>query len=238
MKISIIHSKTASAQKQMETDEKIFKELDPSGLPVLRHYDWERDSITYGVFAKPNELFNYKGIEKYNIDLARRITGGGATLHFLDLAFSFFLPKKHPNFSENTLENYAWVNSLVAKALSKWLPEEDLLYAQKEDTSKPADPLFFCMAKLTQYDVLYKGKKIAGAAQRRKANGLLHHGSIAIAQPNPDVLADILKNRKVINNILTFHHGFIDNHTNQSELGRWRAQIREQLNRVFENEFN
>lgn len=233
MKILILDPKLGSAKEQMDIDEHILSTLDPNGQPILRHYDWKQDSITYGVFAKPEKLFHFKALKKYHIDIAKRVTGGGATLHFSDLAFSFFLPKNHPKFSENVLENYAWVNSLVAKALSKWLEEKELIYATDVGSKKSSDPLFFCMAKLTQYDVIYHNKKIAGAAQRKKNQGLLHHGSIAIAAPDPKILSEILVDPKACEDILNLHHYFVDSHLKREAVQKWRTNLRHELNQVF-----
>ena len=46
------------------------------------------------------------------------------------------------------------------------------------------------MAKPTQYDIVYKGKKIAGAAQRKKTQGYLHQGTISLAAPQIDLLQE------------------------------------------------
>ncbi len=50
----------------------------------------------------------------------------------------------------------------------------------------------FCMAKPTKYDVMWEGRKVAGAAQRKTKKGFLHQGSIALVMPPPEYLEHIL----------------------------------------------
>ena len=54
------------------------------------------------------------------------------------------------------------------------------------------DADYFCMAKPTIYDVVYQGRKIAGAAQRRRKNGYLHQGTISLAFPQMGLLNEVL----------------------------------------------
>ena len=72
-------------------------------------------------------------------------------------------------------------------------------FLDKVPSLLPKDPLpldessrHFCMAKPTIYDVMIGGRKIAGAAQRKRKQGYLHQGSIAIALPKEIFLQDIL----------------------------------------------
>ena len=52
------------------------------------------------------------------------------------------------------------------------------------------------MASPTQYDVVYNGTKIAGAAQRKRKQGYLHQGTISLAYPQIDLLEDVLLSKK------------------------------------------
>ena len=50
----------------------------------------------------------------------------------------------------------------------------------------------FCMAKPTKYDLIWQGRKIAGAAQRKTRSGFLHQGTISLLMPPEDYLQRIL----------------------------------------------
>ena len=56
----------------------------------------------------------------------------------------------------------------------------------------------FCMAKPTRYDVVYKGRKIAGAAQRRQKQGYLHQGTISLAAPHFELMRSLLHSHEVV----------------------------------------
>ncbi len=230
MKISIVETGVHNAKENMAMDEMMLNDLDPKGCPTLHLYEWKRDSLTYGHFAKPEKLLDFSGIEKHKIDCARRITGGGVTLHFIDLAFSFFMPKEHSHFSENTMENYAFVNRIVSKALGKFLKGKTLDAYEGDGPSKRDDSFFFCMAKPTRYDVMVQGKKVGGAAQRRTKKGYLHHGTLALARPDPQILKDILKDKEKVYHAMTENSFYlIDNHQQREKLNQLRERVRSEL---------
>lgn len=230
LEVNIIDTGVRSAQENMAIDKLLLDELNPKQLPILHLYQWEKDSITYGYFAQPEQLLDIKGIQKRKIDLAKRITGGGATMHFCDYAFSFLMPAAHCDYSENTLDNYQFVNSFVMKAAAGLVEQkEELVYLQEESKGPIVRHLNYCMAKPTKYDVIYKGKKIGGAAQRKTSKGYLHHGTISIALPDPQFLRSILQSEEACQAILKNSFGFIENHLDQKKLNKYRAIIQEKL---------
>lgn len=191
MPLQIIRSHDC-ADKIMEKDTILLETLNPAQEPILHFYEWKSPSITYGHFIKVDQILNLQALEELKIEVAKRPTGGGVIIHLFDLAFSFLLPSGHPSFSLNTLENYRVVNNLVQKAILPFIHEKspELLKVDPVDDSVGKH---FCMAKPTIYDVIVGDKKVAGAAQRRKSQGFLHQGSIAISPPDLSILRCILK---------------------------------------------
>lgn len=172
-----IDSGIRPAQHIMDTDALLLNTLGEE--PILHFYAMEGKAATYGIFTKPEELLHLEACRQHQITLAKRPTGGGIIFHFLDLAFSYLIPKSHPRFSENTLQNYHTVNQLVVQGLKELFPHNDFSFLPKEQKCLST----FCMAHPTPYDVLCKGKKLAGASQRKTRAGLLHQGSISILAP-------------------------------------------------------
>lgn len=190
-------TKAAEAQENMSFDEKLLKGLKSDDLPILHFYDWAKPSATFGYFINPANFLNLERAAFHRIDLARRPTGGGIVFHIWDLAFSFLMPSSHPRFSLNTLENYHFVNEIVLQTVVEYFSLKkniSLLTALKKNT--PAVCQNFCMAKPTQYDVVYENMKVAGAAQRRRKQGYLHQGTISLAFPKIDLLEDLLLSKK------------------------------------------
>jgi lipoate-protein ligase A len=191
--IQVLDTGIQSAKFNMLFDEKLLQELK---RPILHLYQWERPSATFGYFIRPENHLNLEKTAEYNLDLARRPTGGGIVFHIWDLAFSFLMPSSHPRFSENTLENYQFVNGVVLEVMKEFCSlEEPELIAQNAPSLGP-DCQNFCMAKPTQYDVVHKGMKIAGSAQRKRKQGYLHQGTIALARPDFKLLEEVLLSKE------------------------------------------
>ena len=183
----MINSGENFSEENMRLDEKFFEKLLPSDLPVLHFYDFKGPSATYGIFINP-EIFLKKG---HGLHLAKRPTGGGILFHLWDLTFSVLIPKNHPGYSNDVMQNYKFINDLVRLALSEYLGVSlDLLSESPVPLNEVSG--HFCFAKPTKYDVMIEGFKIAGAAQRRKKNGFLHQGSISIGLPDFNFLQKTL----------------------------------------------
>lgn len=196
--VRILDTGTAAAQTNMDQDEQLLNSLDPNGDPILHLYEWDRPSATYGYFADPAQHFDLDKVKSRGLGLGRRPTGGGIVFHIWDFAFSFLMPSGHPAFSLNTLENYRFVNEAVRDAVSSYFSVSESILTPESFSSSNPDCQNFCMAKPTQFDVVYQGKKIAGAAQRKKNQGYLHQGTISLAAPHLDLLRDVLRSKDAV----------------------------------------
>lgn len=186
---NILDSGKKSAVENMKADEALLKNLKPNDKPILHLYDWEGPSATYGYFINPE---NYLKQEK-KLLLSRRPTGGGILFHLWDFSFSVLIPSGHPGYSDDVMKNYHFVNDAVLDAVKNYLKTEtsiQLLPMNPVPLDKYCE--HFCFAKPTKYDVMIGGKKVAGAAQRKKRNGFLHQGSISVAVPKFAFLEEIL----------------------------------------------
>ncbi len=189
----IIDTGRQSAEENMRFDSELLENADTRVKPILHFYEWEGDSATHGYFTDPSKLLNLDNAQRLSLNLARRPTGGGLVFHIWDMAFSVLVPAFCPEFSMNTLENYAFVNQAVLSSVKEFLDNHPPLSLTSDDFS-PLDSncSHFCMAKPTKYDVMWEGKKIAGAAQRKTKKGFLHQGTIALVMPPLDYLGKIL----------------------------------------------
>src|SRR5262249_35066182 len=153
MKWRVVDTGTSSTAEGMAYDAKLLEELAESHSPVLHLYEWQRPSATYGHFSQPEKLLSAEA-EDF-IDLARRPTGGGVIFHVADWAFSMLVPASHPHYSQNTLENYAYVNGWVMEGIKRFLGREinaSLLPCEPVVSCEEAG--CFCMGKPTKYDVV------------------------------------------------------------------------------------
>jgi lipoate-protein ligase A len=122
--------------------------------PVLRIYGWSKPCISIGYFQSTDDI-NYKKCLEQNIDVVRRITGGGAVFHDMELTYSFVTK----NFPQSILESYKEISEIVIQALKKL------------GLDAKFSPL---------NDVTVNEKKVCGNAQTRKNNTLLQHGTILL----------------------------------------------------------
>jgi len=202
MNWQLITSDKRNPQEIMDLDARLLDQMSIQSQPILHLYEWDSPSLTHGYFVDPSLHLNKDNLHKYNLKIAKRPTGGGIIFHVSDFAFSILIPSSHPHFSLNTLENYAYINRLVAKAISPLLNELEplrpieLLIKEKECNFPQCSS--FCMAKPTQYDLIVNGKKVGGAAQRKTKAGFLHQGSISLGLPPMTLLQDVLKHPESI----------------------------------------
>ena len=182
------------ASWQMQKDSQLIDNLANQQRPLVRFYEWESPTITYGYFINPEDhLVNHIS----GFDLARRPTGGGILFHANDWTFTVAIPRSHPKFSQNVLENYRLINEAVLEAICETvssMSERPTIALQKEE------PLLsmraFCMAAATKYDLLLDGLKIGGSAQRKTQFGFVHQASVFLSQPDWESLEGSLQNGK------------------------------------------
>lgn len=194
----IIENEERTSEENMHFDAEKLKKISDKENPILHFYAWKQPSLTYGYFIQPEKFLNLKKCEEHGISYARRPTGGGIIFHIWDLAFGVIIPKGHPGYSVNTLSNYAYINEKVKKAVERLLALSNCSLLEADPTDPRPYVSHFCMAKPTIYDVMLQGKKIAGAAQRRRNNAFLHQGSISLSMPNFSLLKEILLEDSVI----------------------------------------
>jgi len=220
MNQQILHTGVAAAQCNMMFDFDLLHQLPQWSHPVLHLYEWSEECATYGYFLQPEGLF----AEDCNLTLARRPTGGGILFHTTDFAFSILVPSSHPAFSHNTLNNYAYVNQLVADVIERFSGERTELFKGEHDRVDP-DCGQFCMATPTQYDVMIEGRKVAGGAQRRTRHGFLHQGTISLAPPQTELLA----NRNVARAMQRVAYPLLGDSCSQREFFEARREISQLL---------
>ncbi len=227
-------TKKSKAQDIMDLDRDLLDQLDPNSKAILHLYEWDGPSATCGYFIDKSKNLCLEGVKKHGLSVARRPTGGGIVLHVSDLAFSVLVPANHEGYHENTLDNYHYVNNKVKKALKSFIKTTNLKLLPANPTPLDIACQNFCMAKPTIYDVMYEGKKIAGAAQRKKKQGYLHQGTISLALPDMNLLRDILPGgTKVLEAMLSTTYTFLGDSYTSTDLEKARNVLISKLKAEF-----
>ncbi len=231
MNWKIIETEPQTAVEIMQKDRDLLDSIHCEQSSILHLYEWKTPSITYGHFLNPQKFFSLKAVEQEGISLAKRPTGGGIIFHLWDFAFSAIVPATNPAFSQNTLENYAYINEAVLGAVQEFLQIETGIELTPQDGELIGEgSQYFCMAKPTRYDVMVQGKKVAGAAQRKTKEGYLHQGSISLMMPSSSILkAILLPELSVVEAMNFFTFPLLKQQTDLLSLTRARKQIKQLL---------
>jgi len=168
----VLQSGPASAAENMAWDEALLEGAAGIGRPILRHYGWTEPAATFGYFQKFAEVECLTKLRP----LVRRPTGGGLVPHDTDWTYSVVIPPDDSWYDLKAVASYCRVHEWIQAALSEVRVTTALSPTRQDDG--PGQ----CFVGAEQFDLLERGRKIAGAAQRRNRDGLLIQGSI---QPTP-----------------------------------------------------
>jgi lipoate-protein ligase A len=169
---SYLSSGRCEAAFNMACDEALLEHVAAHRVPILRCYGWTQPAATFGYFQ------HYAEIERttHLRPLIRRPTGGGLVPHDADWTYSLAFPPGHEWHSLRAEDSYRSVHEWIQRAFAQLnVPTEVAPCCKK---TLPGQ----CFAGYEKFDLLWHGKKIAGAAQRRNKLGLLIQGSV---QPPP-----------------------------------------------------
>ena len=164
----LLDSGKCDAAFNMALDEALLENAARLQKPVLRFYGWTEPAASFGYFQK------YADVERatHLRPLVRRPTGGGIVPHDADWTYSFVVPPNHEWHSLKAEESYRRIHDWLRLAFAELKIETELAPSAKK--SAPGQ----CFVGHEKFDLLWHGKKIAGAAQRRNKQGLLIQGSV------------------------------------------------------------
>ena len=156
----------------MALDEALLEAMPRLERPVLRFYGWTEPAASFGYFQKWAEVERLTPLRP----LVRRPTAGGLVPHDADWTYSLAFPVSAPWYSLTAQESYRRVHESLQSAFARLGAPTELAPISLQ--LGPGQ----CFAGYECADLLWRGRKIAGAAQRRRKDGLLIQGSI---QPPP-----------------------------------------------------
>lgn len=168
MKLLLQNSGAGEAAFNMALDEALLEAMPELASPVLRFYGWTVPSSSFGYFQKYSEVEQATRLRP----IVRRPTGGGVVPHIADWTYSLTFPFGHEWYSLSAEESYRRVHEWIRCSFTKLGVETELASCCKKSV------IGQCFVGHEKSDLLWRGKKIAGAAQRRNKLGLLIQGSV------------------------------------------------------------
>ena len=170
-----IQSGAGAPAYNMALDEALLESAPQLARPVLRFYGWAEPAATFGYSQEYSQAAALTPLRP----LVRRPTGGGLVPHDADWTYSLIFPAQHPWHRLKAAESYRRLHEWIGAAFARLnVPASLADSSQKEIPGQ-------CFAGAEKSDLLWRGRKIAGAAQRRARAGLLIQGSV---QPPPPAL--------------------------------------------------
>lgn len=156
-------------------------EISDEPLTVIRFYQWEKPTISLGAHQTPEKTVDLPFCLETGVPIVSRPTGGRAVLHGNELTYSvvsndvarFPLPALIP------------VYKLIAECLKKGLDQLGIGTTHSAGGRNPnvgstydwAKP---CFTSPSRHELIHRGRKIVGSAQRRLKRSFLQHGSVPI----------------------------------------------------------
>lgn len=160
----------------MALDELLLERAVADG-PTLRVYDWLRPTLTLG-YGQPADDLDLAACATHGVDVTRRLTGGRAVLHHLELTYSVAVPAELVGGLRSITQAYALLSAGVSRGLAQLGLEA---VCQPRSAARPAvkgDPA--CFAAALGGDLSVDGRKLVGSAQCHRHEAVLQHGSIPL----------------------------------------------------------
>ena len=164
----LLRSGPGDAAFNMALDEALLHAAPRLSQPILRFYGWTEPAVSFGYFQR------YADIERLTAlrPLVRRPTGGGLVPHDADWTYSLAFPPTHEWYGFSATDSYRRVHEWIRAAFAALGLATELAPAPSK--ALPGQ----CFQGHERYDLLCRGQKLAGAAQRRTRDGLLIQGSV------------------------------------------------------------
>jgi lipoate-protein ligase A len=149
--------------------------------------------VSLGRFQHKERAVNADACRRRGFDIVRRITGGRAVLHCDELTYSVIARIDNDLFPNDVLGTY----KVIAAGLLAGLRELGIAAEMVSRSGRhaemvksiPREPA--CFSSPSWYEILVKGRKIIGSAQRRVGGAFLQHGSILIGY-DPALEAEVI----------------------------------------------
>lgn len=190
----VIDTGPCCGRENMAIDEALFRCFDPSSSrPVLRLYGWQPPALSLGRFQKAEDDLDLDRCKADNLDVVRRITGGGAIYHADELTYSLVCSTRHMPLASSVKDSFRLITSFLLDFYRYLGLKADYAVDMMPVGSRLGERTPLCFAGKESYDIVINGRKIGGNAQRRTRNLIFQHGSVPILNRFEDGVGYMLK---------------------------------------------
>jgi len=161
-------------EMNMAVDEAIMLMMaDGLSTPTLRIYRWLEPCVSLGRLQRAEDVIP----AGTRVGVVRRPTGGGLVSHGEEgLTYSLIYRESSGCVDRGVAASYLQVHEAVVSALVS-LGARAYVYRPPLAPDKPSGA---CFESPVASDVMADGRKVAGAAQRRRKDVVLHQGEVSL----------------------------------------------------------
>ena len=154
----------------MARDEALLEEA----VPTVRLYGWRPACVSLGRSQTEADV-DLDAARAWGLDVVPRCTGGGAILHNeAEVTYAVVLPLDHPGLPRDISGSFAFLGAGVVEGLRMLgLPAE--VESVPDNTRET-----LCYVRRQGTNVMVRGRKISGGAQRRNGEAVLQHGTVIV----------------------------------------------------------
>ena len=196
----LLDTGASSGDFNMHADAVLLEAVGAGFSPsVLRLYRWDPPAISLGYNQDPKRELNLPRVRSAGIEVVRRLTGGRAVLHWEELTYSVICREGCGRLGASPGATYREIGKALVAGLRAFGAPVDLHRqdAGQGGRSTPEAPKPPCFASTSKWEVTYRGRKLAGSAQRRIRGAILQHGSI-LTGPRHLLLGGFLRGADVV----------------------------------------
>ncbi len=175
----LINTGFLTAPENMAIDESLLANFDPdSSPPILRLYGWDPPALSIGRFQDAAAQIDLERCRMDLVPLVRRITGGGAIYHSDELTYSVVCSSEQIGALSTVKESFRALTGFILEFYRKKGFEAAYAADIHQGEKNSGERVPYCFAGREAFDILIRGRKIGGNAQRRERGIIFQHGSI------------------------------------------------------------
>jgi lipoyl(octanoyl) transferase len=146
----------------------------------VRLFAWRPPAISIGRLQSAGRDLDFEALERDRVPVVRRSTGGKAVYHADELTYSLIGAVPDVIWGENLHDTYRRVSGVIAAGLARIGVETAFAPGRPAMGKVPASLEAACFAVAYGHELVHRGRKICGSAQRRLTRAFLQHGSLLL----------------------------------------------------------
>jgi lipoate-protein ligase A len=167
--------------ENMAIDEALLTCFNPdSSVPLLRLYGWQPPALSLGRFQDAAAVLDLDRCRADQLQVVRRITGGGAIYHAEELTYAIVCSPHHLPHAATVKDSFRILTAFLLRFYRGLGLNAAYAVDLTPDSSRLGERTPFCFAGKESFDIMLDGRKIGGNAQRRLKNVIFQHGSIPL----------------------------------------------------------